>query len=407
MDWPTKGSGKSYNSNTGSGAFCGGYTKKVLSLKIFCRRCRVCENAKRREDLSKEHDCVQNYPSDGSSKSMEPLTILHIATEAPKKKFVLHWITSDDDSVMCAHLKHKVSNLKSDKGKLSLWILETDFKADPGYRNKTMAGKLYKLANASVAKSRITPAMARRLKKNWRYILRQGKNCESVDKFKKNAQAVLEHMFNNHTHCNSQWCLALRAQEEDKQYTHPSEWLSRKVPEEEEMYTQLEEIVDVYGGEFYLRQSMHPFNTQTNSAQSGSDNGDTEGEGVPREPILPLPSCNCCWLAQLGSKEVLEHRFHPIGHPSHHFFVTYLDGVERKKAIQKVFHLKVETKRKRAHKQDACEKKLLYENRTAEYASGIRLDIGSGRYEEVKKGEEKKGEEGREPNKKRAKRTSC
>ena len=34
-------------------------------------------------------------------------------------------------------------------------------------------------------------------------------------------------------------------------------------------------------------------------------------------------------------------------------------------------------KRRRAHKQDATEKKLLYENRTTEYASGIGLDIGS------------------------------
>ena len=35
MGWPIKGSGKSYNSNTGFGSFRGGYTKKVLSSKIF------------------------------------------------------------------------------------------------------------------------------------------------------------------------------------------------------------------------------------------------------------------------------------------------------------------------------------------------------------------------------------
>ena len=34
-------------------------------------------------------------------------------------------------------------------------------------------------------------------------------------------------------------------------------------------------------------------------------------------------------------------------------------------------------KRKRAHKQDATEKRLLYENRTTEYAAGIGLDIGA------------------------------
>ena len=29
MGWPTKGSGKAYNSNTGFGSFVGGYSKKV------------------------------------------------------------------------------------------------------------------------------------------------------------------------------------------------------------------------------------------------------------------------------------------------------------------------------------------------------------------------------------------
>ena len=35
-------------------------------------------------------------------------------------------------------------------------------------------------------------------------------------------------------------------------------------------------------------------------------------------------------------------------------------------------------KRKRAYKQDATEKKIMFENRTVEYESGIALDIGHG-----------------------------
>ena len=44
--------------------------------------------------------------------------------------------------------------------------------------------------------------------------------------------------------------------------------------------------------------------------------------------------------------------------------------------LDKEFHSKPEVKRRRKHKQDAIEKKLLYEKRTQEYASGIGLDIG-------------------------------
>ena len=61
--------------------------------------------------------------------------------------------------------------------------------------------------------------------------------------------------------------------------------------------------------------------------------------------------------------------------------------------------MSVDTKQRRAHKQGACELKLLYENYTTEYASGIGLDIGS---EEVMESEKEK-----KPRAKRAKRTSC
>ena len=106
MGWPTKGSGKSYNSNTGFGAFCGGYTKGVIISRVLCRRCRVCEIAKRKHTPPKMHDCIQNYSSEASSKGMEPLAILEMAVEAPTRGFVMDWMVSDDDSVMCAHLKH-------------------------------------------------------------------------------------------------------------------------------------------------------------------------------------------------------------------------------------------------------------------------------------------------------------
>ena len=55
---------------------------------------------------------------------------------------------------------------------------------------------------------------------------------------------------------------------------------------------------------------------------------------------------------------------------------------------------KAEVTRRRAHKQDATEKKLLYESRTSEYGSGIGLDIGAPATRNT-------------PKKTRAKRTEC
>ena len=138
--------------------------------------------------------------------------------------------------------------------------------ADPGHRKKTVASKFYKLASAPVAQSRVTSAMAKRLKKNWGYMIRQGKNCNDIDLYQQKAKAVVEHMFNNHTYCDSAWCLALKAKEENKTYVHPSSWLSCDNERELKIHEQLSNIANVYGSAFYLRQSMHNFSTQTNEA---------------------------------------------------------------------------------------------------------------------------------------------
>ena len=58
-------------------------------------------------------------------------------------------------------------------------------------------------------------------------------------------------------------------------------------------------------------------------------------------------------------------------------FSLHLDRVKRKKRRVKENSEKLEVKQRRAHKQDAVEKTLLYENQTAEYGSGIGLDIGA------------------------------
>ena len=100
-------------------------------------------------------------------------------------------------------------------------------------------------------------------------MIKQGKDCD-IEIFKQNARAILEHMFNNHVYCNSQWCLALRAQEEGKTYLNPSGWLSCSDDVGKKIYDQLKEVVNMYGNKFYLRQSMHGFSTQTNEALNQS-----------------------------------------------------------------------------------------------------------------------------------------
>ena len=50
MGWPTKGSGKSYNSDVGFGIFVGSYSKKVISSRIYCKACHVCDMASHQQN---------------------------------------------------------------------------------------------------------------------------------------------------------------------------------------------------------------------------------------------------------------------------------------------------------------------------------------------------------------------
>ena len=56
---------------------------------------------------------------------------------------------------------------------------------------------------------------------------------------------------------------------------------------------------------------------------------------------------------------------------------TFSSGTKKKRGRWKVYRGNVNVKRRRAYRQEATEKRLIYENRTAEYAAGIGLDIGA------------------------------
>ena len=88
--WPTKVSGRSYNSNCCYARLVGGETKKLISSIMYCRVCQTCTVAERKGKKAKAHNCVKNY--EGISKGMESSAILHMAVNAPKQGFV--WLSS-------------------------------------------------------------------------------------------------------------------------------------------------------------------------------------------------------------------------------------------------------------------------------------------------------------------------
>ena len=91
--------------------------------------------------------------------------------------------------------------------------------ADPGHHKKSVAKHFYKLATAHVGISRVTKGMAKRLKQNWGYTVKQNKG-KTIKEFMESAKAPLKHLFGNHIHCKVHWYDALKAQTADKPYNH-------------------------------------------------------------------------------------------------------------------------------------------------------------------------------------------
>ena len=166
--WPTKGTGHNYNSNAGFGRMVGGQTEKDLMSHICCQQCRVCKHAQSKMMPVRKHNCVANYT--GSSKSMEYEIILLLVQKAPSCRFVVGLLVSDDDSVMRAHLHHAKDH---QDGKLPEWFLTPEFLANPRHQIKVVAEHFYALAAAPVQTSRVNKNHAKRLKKDWGYMIRK------------------------------------------------------------------------------------------------------------------------------------------------------------------------------------------------------------------------------------------
>ena len=86
-----------------------------------------------------------------------------------------------------------------------------------------------------------------------------------IKPFIKNVNAPLEHLFNNHEYCKSEWCNALKSKEGGKPYKHLDDFCTWSTTEEEKKY---QDIADVTKNTevIFLRRSMPPFNTQTKEA---------------------------------------------------------------------------------------------------------------------------------------------
>jgi len=160
MGWNKQSSGTKCDSTSGHGFVLGSQTKKILQFKVMSKSCSRCSLAAARKVEVKPQACPKNY--EGSSKSMETEAIFRMVIEAHDELgFCIKTIILDDDSTTKANLKHR------------LHIPEPKFLADFNHRVKVVGKSIYNLAKMPQKDSKVTKAMAERIKTKWGSMLRQ------------------------------------------------------------------------------------------------------------------------------------------------------------------------------------------------------------------------------------------
>jgi hypothetical protein len=272
--WNNRGSGKSYDSDSGHHITVGNRSGLVVALHYMSRRCAKCEIGEL-QDKDNPHDksvCSRNYT--GSSKGMEAhgalKSCLHlhlnrnvvweimVMDDDSSTQNLLRWNFAEaiDKQMMTEVPLTKGGNKREDKGQLPLSHPEITRLADHNHRNRCMAGKCYNLAYAKKSKSKCTTTDAERLKRNMTYALHQYKS-EDYDTFKTMIWAVFFHHFNIHDTCGD-WCRSLKHKDDPEEL---KKLYYRSKEKDSLLYEQLKEIWEVYCTDDALKEVHHEWHT--------------------------------------------------------------------------------------------------------------------------------------------------
>jgi hypothetical protein len=267
--WNNRGSGKSYNSDSGHHFTVGNESGLVVGMQYFSKRCEKCE----RNITHEKEFCSRNYV--GSSKGMEAtgaiktLKYLHL-----NHQIIYEFVVMDDDSssenIMRWNSKAALDaglitclpttpagNEKKSTGQLPLTHPEWTKLADPNHRMRCQVGKIYNQAKAKKDVSLCTTADAERLKRNLSYAVHEYKLVK-FPTFKKMVWSVLYHHFGKHDTCDVRWCRALQHKE------NPVELKKlhyRCCEKDAWLYQQMLDIWNTYCTDAALRQLHHKWHT--------------------------------------------------------------------------------------------------------------------------------------------------
>jgi hypothetical protein len=288
MAWQQKGSGHTYNSQSGHGSLFGSRSRKLIALSIKSRLCWYCSKYLLKNPEANEvppHRCWKNH--DGSAGSMEAAGAVDVVVDCFENKTVVIKRLCCDDSSVRADCQWSNENYmkayntdvlpmvpiskgpnkgkpqpRPDKGKLPPHIPEPKFVADPNHRRKGLNGLLIGIDMSNVSeKCTMTRMDSTRLAKNFGYMARTLKNRDE-NEYEDAAKACLEHHFDNHKYCGA-WCKRKDLSEEVKKQSVKYYRCKKK---DAELYELLKNSVEKYCTKDKLLDMAHSLDTNMNEA---------------------------------------------------------------------------------------------------------------------------------------------
>ena len=222
MGWNQKGSGRTYDSPTGTLNAIGVKTRKICNSQTLCSKYHKCNKLaivtkknddaiegkkkkiskykKKMEDLT-NHDCLKNWKK--SSKAMESETIVRLVLNSPKKLgCYVRGLVMDDDTTTPAKLQEDEG--EDSKGRLPKQLTGIMVYADPSHRKRTWRNWFYKLAALKKKTCNVNKDKAKKMGYNIGYWIFQAKSL-TFSELEEKKEAPINHWTGNHALCGN-WC---------------------------------------------------------------------------------------------------------------------------------------------------------------------------------------------------------
>ena len=217
---------------------------------------------------------------------------------------------------------------------------------------KTVAKHFFALAKLPKRESHVNKSHAMRLKKYWGYFLKQ-KRCSTLEEMRNASKAPLNHLFDDHQHCDISWCLAKQAKEKGWSYvSKDGPFLNKK--QNMETYLELKKICDQFSTDEKLKQSLHYGDTQANESFNNQLSYlAPKNINFSQSKSLSYRLALCISFHNEGYLKTWKHVYSLLGITISRKLAMNLKNRDLKKLRKKQYTSTANYKRKRKHKSNA------------------------------------------------------